>query len=369
VPFESEGIVPGIGLALSGSGFRAALFHVGSFWRLFELGIAPELRRVSSVSGGSIFAGVLASSWDALSRADSMESYRRLVVEPLRKFCRLRVESPAIGEGMLLPWKTVGDAVEARYSKDLFQSALDGIPDAPTFVFTATNLQTGRGFRFSKPYMGDEVLGVIRNPVVPLAKVVAASSALPRFLSPVVIDHPGAFESADGTGSNGNCPVIRRLYLSDGGLCDSLGLETVWSRCPTVLVSDAGALSGIGDGVEEDCVRQALRALDVATDQARVVRKRALIADFKRNVRSGTYWGIETEIAHYELGEAMACKPDVVKPLAKIPARLDPLTDVEQEQLINWGYALCDAAVRTHVPQIVKTRAVAKWPCPGHPLN
>jgi NTE family protein len=369
VPFESERIAPGIGLALSGTGFRAALFHIGSCWRLLELGIVPELRRISSVSGGSIFAGVLASSWNALNRANSMESYRRLVVEPLRKFCRLRVEAPAIGEGMLLPWKTVGDAVEARYSSDLFQTALDGIPDAPIFVFTATNLQTGRSFRFSKPYMEDEFLGVIRNPAVPLAKVVAASSALPRFLSPVVIDHPGAFESADGTGSNGNASVIRRLYLSDGGLCDSLGLETVWSRCQTVLVSDAGAPSGFGDGVEEDCVKQTLRALDAASDQARAVRKRALIADFKRNVRSGTYWGIETDIADYEPCEAMACKPDVVKPLAKMRARLDPLTDVEQEQLINWGYALCDAAVRTHVPEIVKTSAVAAWPCPRHPLN
>jgi NTE family protein len=369
VPRESADPVPGIGLALSGSGFRAALFHIGSFWRLLELGIIPELRRVSSVSGGSIFAGVLASSWDALSRANSIESYRRLVVEPLRKFCRLRVKAPAIGEGMLLPWKTIGDAVEARYSKDFFQTALNGIPDAPTFVFTATNLQTGRSFRFSKRYMEDEFLGVIRNPAVPLAKVVAASCALPRFLAPVVIDNPGTFESADGTRSNGNSAVTRRLYLSDGGLSDSLGLETVWSRCQTVLVSDAGAPSGIGDGVEEDCVKQTLRALDAATDQARAVRKRALIADLKRNVRSGTYWGIETDIADDGLGEAMTCKPDVVKPLAKMRTRLDPLIDVEQEQLINWGYALCDAAVRTNAPQIVKTRAAAAWPCPRHPLN
>jgi NTE family protein len=369
VPFESEGIVPGIGLALSGSGFRAALFHAGSCWRLLELGIMSELRRVSSVSGGSIFAGVLASSWDALSRANSMEGYRRLVVEPLRKFCRLRVDAPAIGEGMLLPWKTVGDAVEARYGTDLFQTALNGIPDAPTFVFTATNLRTGRSFRFSKLYMADEFLGVIRNPVVPLAKAVAASSALPRFLSPVVIDNPGVFESADGTRPNGKAAVARRLCLSDGGLCDSLGLDTVWSRYQTVLVSDAGAPSCIGNGAEEDCVKQTLRALDAATDQARAVRKRALIDDFKRNVRSGTYWGIDTEIADYGLAEAMTCEPDVVKPLAKMSPRLDALTDVEQERLINWGYALCDAAVRTHVPQIVRTRVAAKWPCPQHPLK
>jgi hypothetical protein len=35
------------------------LFHLGSVWRLAELGYLPKLSRVSSVSGGSITAAVL----------------------------------------------------------------------------------------------------------------------------------------------------------------------------------------------------------------------------------------------------------------------------------------------------------------------
>jgi predicted acylesterase/phospholipase RssA len=58
----------GIGLALSGGGFRATLFHIGSIWRLIELGVLPRVTRISSVSGGSIFSGVLASKWPALTR-------------------------------------------------------------------------------------------------------------------------------------------------------------------------------------------------------------------------------------------------------------------------------------------------------------
>src|SRR5436190_16324080 len=48
----------GIGLCLSGGGFRATLFHAGVIQRLFELGVArrADFETVASVSGGSITA-------------------------------------------------------------------------------------------------------------------------------------------------------------------------------------------------------------------------------------------------------------------------------------------------------------------------
>ena len=45
-----------IGLALSGGGFRAAIFHLGVIRRLEELGIMPQVKVISAVSGGSIIA-------------------------------------------------------------------------------------------------------------------------------------------------------------------------------------------------------------------------------------------------------------------------------------------------------------------------
>src|SRR5437763_5968466 len=45
-----------IGLALSGGGFRAAIFHLGVIRRLEELGIMKDVDAISSVSGGSIIA-------------------------------------------------------------------------------------------------------------------------------------------------------------------------------------------------------------------------------------------------------------------------------------------------------------------------
>jgi NTE family protein len=217
--------------------------------------------------------------------------------------------------------------------------------------------------------MGDYRIGLIRAPTVALAKVVAASSAFPPFLSPVVIDHPGRFEPVEGADLNGNPDYTTRLYLSDGGVYDNLGLETVWNRCETVLVSDAGAPFKIGDQVETEWVKQTLRALDVATDQSRALRKRALIDDFNRHVRSGTYWGIDTRIGNYHLPDAMPCADRIVRPLAKIRTRLNPFDDEEQEQLINWGYALCDAAIRAHASALIATAVAAQWPYRGRPLG
>jgi predicted acylesterase/phospholipase RssA len=70
MPFGSQGPESGIGLALSGGGFRATLFHCGAFWRLNGLGCLQKLDRVSSVSGGSIGAGLLGLKWEKLRQSD-----------------------------------------------------------------------------------------------------------------------------------------------------------------------------------------------------------------------------------------------------------------------------------------------------------
>src|SRR5918999_3040531 len=64
---ESETHLPerrrqGIGLCLSGGGFRATLFHLGALRRLNELGVLHRVRTISSVSGGSLMALVLADA-------------------------------------------------------------------------------------------------------------------------------------------------------------------------------------------------------------------------------------------------------------------------------------------------------------------
>jgi NTE family protein len=66
-------------------------------------------------------------------------------------------------------------------------------------------------------------------------------------------------------------------------------------------------------------------------------------------VRQGTYWGIRTNIADYALPDAMNCPVSETINLANVATRLKALDVTLQEKIINWGYAVCDAALRKHV--------------------
>src|SRR5947199_3739602 len=53
-----------IGLALSGGGFRATLYHLGLVRFLRDAGVLPKVTHITSVSGGSILAAHLVLNWD-----------------------------------------------------------------------------------------------------------------------------------------------------------------------------------------------------------------------------------------------------------------------------------------------------------------
>jgi len=74
VPVESDDgqqLSDGIGIALSGGGYRAMLFHLGTLWRLRDAGLLQQAQRISSDSGGSITSGALALAWDRTNWADN----------------------------------------------------------------------------------------------------------------------------------------------------------------------------------------------------------------------------------------------------------------------------------------------------------
>src|SRR6516225_8248635 len=52
-----------LGLALSGGGFRASLYHLGLLRFLRDAGILSQVTHITSVSGGSIMAAHLALNW------------------------------------------------------------------------------------------------------------------------------------------------------------------------------------------------------------------------------------------------------------------------------------------------------------------
>lgn len=375
---------PGIGLCLSGGGYRAMLFHLGAIWRLNELGllrkeilvnrappgIGPQrLVRVSSVSGGSITAGLLGLRWKSLTfdAANVATNLGPMIVEPIRAMAGTTIDVWAILKGKLLPWTNVADQIAAAYRNHLFSNAtLQDLPadsEGPRFVINATSLQTKVLWRFSKPFMGDYRVGLIRSPKLALATAVAASSAFPPLLSPAELKlRPADFDKKTAGGLQIE-PYTSDARLTDGGVYDNLGLETVWKSYDTILVSDGGGATADDPRPSAEWLSQAYRVVNLLDNQVGSLRKRQVVGSYQMGLRQGTYWGIGTNILDYHLPTAMPCPFTQTQVLANTPTRLKKLDSVRQERIINWGYAVCDAAIRKHVDPTAP--APAGFPYPG----
>ena len=248
----------GVGLCLSGGGYRAMLFHLGSLLRLVEIGylssqsIPPELgamKRISSVSGGSITSAALGQCWRKIFRdqSNARQHFVDDVVAPIRALACRTIDIPAVILG-LLPFTSASQQIASSYRKYLFNSrTLSVFPNVPRFVINATNLQSGALWRFMKPYTRDWRVGKISSDkrLFEIASAVGASSAFPPFLSPLKLQNIEAADYTPDSGGKGQNnlqkePFTTHPTLSDGGVYDNLGLETVWKRYKTILVSDGG---------------------------------------------------------------------------------------------------------------------------------
>jgi len=350
---------PGIALCLSGGGYRAMVFHLGSIWRLNEAGLLKKLNRVSSVSGGSITAGMLGLQWKKLTFNSQgvATNLVDLVINPVLDLAGHTIDVYSIVEGIVNPFKSIAEEVADAYRNHLFGHAtLQDLPadnEGPRFVINATNVQSKVLWRFSRPFMGDYRIGLIKNPTLQLAVAVGASSAFPPVLSPVQLKvHPQDFDP-NTAGDLQKPPFNTDVVLCDGGVYDNLGLETAWKEYQTVLVSDGGGATADEPSPHSDWVLHAVRILELIDNQVGSLRKRWLIGSFQNKERAGAYWGIRTGIAEYKLPNAMDCPIDQTMELACTPTRLKAMGLNLKQRLVNWGYAVTDAALRAHVDQTI----------------
>ena len=370
-PQGAAGPKPGIALCLSGGGYRAMIFHLGALWRINQLGFLKKLSRVSSVSGGSITAGVLALAWrnlqfDGNGVATNLED---LVINRLRRFANNTIDQGSIIKGILLPRHSIADEVTEAYRDHLFGKAtLQDLPadnEGPRFIINATNVQSKVLWRFSRPYMGDYRVGLVNNPT---HRDRSRSRSVVR-VSTVSFSRPGRsatvrLRSKHLRGSQrrrvpDNRRTHRRRRLRQswfGNGVEELRYDSCerrrWSSCRrtrsrtrlgATLVSHPGLID----------------------NQVRSLRKRQVIDSYKQGVRKGTYWGIRTNIADYALPDALNCPFTETLKLANTATRLKALEATLQEKIINWGYAVCDAGLRRHVDGTLPPPVAFPYPASG----
>lgn len=174
---------------------------------------------------------------------------------------------------------------------------------------------------------------------------------------------PSEYTPSSGTLQRGE--YIREPVLTDGGVYDNLGLETVWKRYKAVLVSDAGGELQPEEDPKRDWARHVYRVLNLIDNQVRSLRKRQTIRSFELGTRKGAYWGIRSQIQHYGLQDVLPCHYEKTLELANLPTRLKRLDPNLRKRLINWGYAVCDAAMRRHVDASLPTPTRFPYPEEG----
>lgn len=250
-----------IGLALSGGGYRAAAYHIGTLRALHNLGILDRVDVISSVSGGSITSAYY------LLHKDSYKDFERTFSQKLQKgvlhlaFANLLIVLIVIGALVyFIGWWTLflslvvlwfGNYyvlplsiwIEKQYKMVFFKNTtLSDLPQTPVVSINATDVAKGRSFRFSRnrawgyDYINKEDgLDVFSGENFPLAKAVMASSCVPFAFSPIRM--PEKYRRYN----HYKCPL-----LIDGGLYDNQGIYELTESSDKdmhtkyIIVSNAG---------------------------------------------------------------------------------------------------------------------------------
>ena len=336
------------GLALSGGGFRATLFHLGALWRLNEMAMLPEIERFSSVSGGSILAGLMAVRWSRLRFQDGVAvNFSEEIVMPVWEFCSRNIDRWAFVFGFLAgTWK-----LEQSYRRYLFGgSALRDLPDDPVFIFNAAHVETGRNCTLSKAGLHTWRLGDIQIPDLEVAKAVAASSACPPFFPALTLNLDArAFVKTEYADLFHRDDLKSRISLTDGGAYDNLGVHAI-RDCNTMLVSDGSTPlhPSRGQWFSRQFNQRISRPMAAAVEQTRAMRRRQLVGGLESGQTEGALWYANTDIRSYPIRSPFAIEPGWRDHFGSIRTRLNAFSDAEKSRLVNWGYVMCDLSIRSY---------------------
>lgn len=354
----SEGAVPRdarLALCLSGGGFRAALFHLGALRRLDELGVLPLVDVISSVSGGSMLASLLARHL----KEDASVEWNAFETEARAKLAR-----PLAMAGLPDLNPVVLRRVLGSIHEWVGGMRLEDLPQRPSFLFNATELHHGEPFVFARDRIGSEALGWSdAHGNAPVAEAVAASACFPVF-APILF----RLDPADFRGGARPLAAPTDVRLVDGGVFDNLGLHAV-RGVPVALLSDAGRRRPPGRFAEAAAelaefkswlgpVRGAgarravgpaasdaealLKLRDVARSPAAAARREALAERFLDPEKGGS-WSIASS-------SDPGYPPAIAAHVAGMRTQLDGFTDAEGHVLVNHGYLTADAALRGDAP-------------------
>ena len=294
-----------VGLALSGGGFRASLYHIGVLARLAELDALRHVEVLSCVSGGSILGAhyylelrrLFKMKRDQdITREDYIECVRRVetgFLHGVQTNVRMRVLAEFLTnlKMIFLPGYSRTQRIGELYESEIYSNVDDGEGDerwltdlfivptdedktfrpirdnwrrknkVPILVLNATVLNTGHNWQFTASWMGESPTTVdpdidanyrlrrmyyddapTAHKRVRLGTAVGASACVPGLFEPIALK-----DLYEHPGPDKASKITVRLV--DGGVHDNQGtVGLIEQDCDVMLVSDAsGQMETVDD--------------------------------------------------------------------------------------------------------------------------
>jgi predicted acylesterase/phospholipase RssA len=368
--FEPEG--GRIGLALSGGGFRASLFHLGVIRRLEELGIMEKVSIVSAVSGGSIVAAYYLCEMEKQLREYRLkgEKPNRVVLfeQIAEKFLKAVDHNLRTRALIYTPWyhpiqfiKFLASAafrsgaraelIQAEYDRWFyFGDTMDQLPVerpekphqvisrscvgteepfyGPRLLLNTTSLLTGERVTFSRDSSSGIVdLKTSDKNVLPLSRAVGASSGVPVLFPPT---------------------AILGDMLVDGGISDNQGVEGLLdpaNKIDIILVSDASGQMNVKHTQSPSALPVYRRMSEILQFQIRNKLLELLMAwGDPRNGQNRRFVFVHLLInLKSRYGAPQRVSTSILPALGRIRTDLDQFSPIECEALMYHGYTLIDA--------------------------
>lgn len=334
-----------VGLALSGGGFRASLYHLGVLAQLAELDVLRNVEVLSCVSGGAIvgayyYLKVRHLLQEKLDQDITREDYIRVVNEMIDEFVsgvqkniRTRVAINPLKNFRMFWSSNYSRTVRAAelYEQYLYSLVKDGHPtttgrylndltispltqngagpkkDAtfnpkyqnwrrsakvPILVLNAATLNTGHSWQFTASWMGEAPAGIDSN--------IDGNDRLRRMYYSEAPEGHKRIRLGQAVGASAAVPGVfepltmdnlypdRILRLADGGVCDNQGVATLLEQdCKVVLVSDASGQMESQAASSRQILGVLLRTNDIFQSRIRMAEYQDLSGRRRSNLLRG----------------------------------------------------------------------------------
>jgi NTE family protein len=375
-----------IGLALSGGGFRAMVFHLGVLARLAKEKRLEDVMILSTVSGGSLCIGLV----HALNQFDwpTSQVYLEQILPRAREFLTTQdLQVSLIRRALRNPFSLfdtraddLSALMQARWG---ISASLRDVSPKPRWMINATCYETGKNWRFERFRMGDYQFGYSYDTDIPLSDALAASAGFPGLIGALAmdtathkwfkyIDRGGAANAlADPNAEMARKtepirPLFPQVHLWDGGVYDNHGLEGLhdfqdgWHKdIDFLIVSDAA-----GTGKPEKYARGAKALLRIITgvmmNQIRSLRSRAILERILNHEDRGGFLQTgntcrDVLAAAGRQAEIPALCPGCMSDeeaqwVAEMPTVIRRLEQREFEKLFRHGFEVADYTLYAYNP-------------------